>query len=59
MTIDTHPFLLETLINNPLSNTIRHSPAGGYISITLASNQLIFTNSVIKFGFRKAVQAFF
>jgi signal transduction histidine kinase len=46
--INAHPFLLETLINNLLSNAIRHSPEGSDISIAIEKNQLIFTNSGIE-----------
>jgi len=45
ITIEANPFLLETLINNLLSNAIRHSPEGGHLSITTQNDQLIFTNN--------------
>ncbi|UXX78688.1 HAMP domain-containing histidine kinase [Reichenbachiella carrageenanivorans] len=45
MMIDAHPFLLETLVNNLLSNAIRHTPIGGSIALTTGNGQLIVTNS--------------
>lgn len=48
MVINASPFLLETLINNLLSNAIRHTKESGQISITLLNDQLVFTNSGVE-----------
>jgi len=43
--IDTNPYLLDVLLNNLLSNAIRHNLHSGEISIQLAANKLIIRNT--------------
>lgn len=43
--ISCNGFLLETLINNLLTNAIRHTPAGGSVHIRLAGKTVSFSNS--------------
>jgi signal transduction histidine kinase len=43
--VSCNPFLLETLINNLLTNCIRHTDVSGKITIELMNNQLLFKNS--------------
>jgi signal transduction histidine kinase len=45
--ISANSYLLETLINNFLSNAIRHTISGGHISIKLEGRKLFFGNSGI------------
>ena len=45
--ISANSFLLETLINNFLSNAIRHTTSGGHIAIKLEDRRLFFCNSGI------------
>ena len=45
MLVTAHPFLLETLFHNLLSNAIRHSPAAGQLALTLRERTLLVRNS--------------
>lgn len=44
-TIKSSRFLMETLVNNLLSNMIRHTATGGTIRVELGEGKLIFSNS--------------
>ena len=44
-TLNTNKLLLESLVNNLLSNAIRHNEAGGKINVTLESGQLDICNT--------------
>jgi len=43
--VDSNTFLLETLVNNLLINSIRHTPKGGQVTIDLQGSVLVFSNS--------------
>ncbi len=43
--VDSNTFLLETLVNNLLINSIRHTPNGGQVTIDLQGSILVFSNS--------------
>lgn len=43
--VDSNTFLLETLVNNLLINSIRHTAKGGQVTIDLEGSVLLFSNS--------------
>ncbi|WP_215241145.1 sensor histidine kinase [Dyadobacter helix] len=45
MTLQANPMLLEILITNLLVNSLRHTPAGGSVSIRAEQRKLIFANT--------------
>lgn len=46
VTVNIHPDLAETLLNNIISNSIRHNIANGFIRVSLSADALEVTNSV-------------
>lgn len=46
--VDANPLLLESLLNNLLSNCIKHNLEGGSIEITLNNKQVQLSNSGLK-----------